>query len=55
MNDIEREIQSNIQRINDCIAPYSRYIDSEKSKLSAALTALKILRKTTRDIQNKLK
>lgn len=55
MNDIEREIQSNIQRINDCIAPYSRYIELEKSKLSTALIALKSLRKTTRDIQNKLK
>jgi hypothetical protein len=55
MNDIDREIQSNVQRINDCIAPYSRFIDSEKSKLSKALVALKSLRKTTRDIQNKLK
>lgn len=55
MNDINRETQSNIRRINDCIAPYSRYIDSEKNKLSTALIALKILRKTTRDIQNKLK
>lgn len=55
LNDIQREIQSNDDRIHDSIAPYSRFIEIEKKKVSTALETLNSLRKTTREIQNKLK
>ena len=55
LNDIRREIQSNDDRIHDSIAPYSRFIEIEKKKVSSALEVLVALRKTTREIQNKLR
>ena len=55
LNDIEREMQNNENRIKDSIAPYSRFIDSEKKKVYASLATLDVLRKETRDIQNKLR
>lgn len=55
MNDTLQEMQNNDICIRNSIVPYSRYIDSEKKKVYASLESLDILRKETRDIQNKLR
>ena len=55
LNDIQREIQNNENRIKDSIAPYSRFIQVEKKKVLDSIDEFTILRKTTREIQNKLR
>ena len=55
LNDIRREIQNNENRIKDSIAPYSRFIQIEKKKVLDSIDEFTILRKTTREIQNKLR
>ena len=55
LNDIQREIQNNENRIKDSIAPYSRFIQIEKKKVLDSIDEFTILRKTTREIQNKLR
>ena len=55
LNDIQREIQSNENRIKDSIAPYSRFIEIEKKKVTVSTDEFTELRKITRDIQNKLR
>ena len=55
LNDIQREIQNNENRIKDSIAPYSRFIQIEKKKVLDSIDEFTILRKTSREIQNKLR
>lgn len=55
LNDIQREIQNNDNRMKDSIAPYSRFVEIERKKVLNSIDEFLILRKTTREIQNKLR